>query len=121
MKKNGATGRLLAIMNKRHKTSKFAHEQKNANVLCFLDIEIKRVDNNLEFNVFRKPTTVPRYITSDSHHFIQHKMAAFNSIIDRMLKFPMNITNQREELKVISNIARINRYDDKFVNRIYQI
>jgi uncharacterized protein (UPF0335 family) len=85
-----------------------------------LDIEIKRVDNNLEINVFRKPTAVPRYITSDSHHCIQHKMAAFNSIIDRMLTFPMNITNQQEELKIINNIARINGYDEKFVNRIYQ-
>jgi hypothetical protein len=37
-----------------------------------------------------------------------------------MLKFPMNITNQREELKIINNIARINGYNDKFVNRIYQ-
>jgi hypothetical protein len=84
--------------------------------LCFLDIEIKRVDNNLEFNVFRKPTAVARYITSDSHHCIQHKMAAFNSMIDRMLKFPMNISNQQDELKIIKNIARINRYDEKFVD-----
>jgi hypothetical protein len=60
MKKNGAIGRLLTIMNKRHNTIKFTHEQDNANVLCFLDIEIKRVGNNLEFNVFRKPTAVPR-------------------------------------------------------------
>jgi hypothetical protein len=47
-------------------------------------------------------------------------MAAFNSMIDRMLKFPMNITNQREELKIIDSIARFNGYDDKLVNRIYQ-
>jgi hypothetical protein len=47
-------------------------------------------------------------------------MAAFNSMIDRMLKFPINITNQQEELKIINNIARINGYDDKFMNRIYQ-
>jgi hypothetical protein len=48
-------------------------------------------------------------------------MASFNSMIDRMLKFPLNITNQREELKINNNnIARINGYDDKFVKRIYQ-
>jgi hypothetical protein len=41
-------------------------------------------------------------------------------MIDRMLKFSMNIANQQEELKIINNIARINGYDDKFVNRIYQ-
>jgi uncharacterized protein (UPF0335 family) len=46
-------------------------------------------------------------------------MATFNSMIERILKFPMNITNQREELKKIYNIAFINGYDDKFVNRIY--
>jgi hypothetical protein len=72
MKKNGAIERLLTIMNKRYNTIKFTQEQENANVLCFLFIEIKRVDNNLDFNVFRKPTAVPRYITSDSHHCIQH-------------------------------------------------
>jgi hypothetical protein len=37
-----------------------------------------------------------------------------------LLKFPMNITNQREELKIINSIARINGYNDKFMNRIYQ-
>jgi hypothetical protein len=47
-------------------------------------------------------------------------MAGFNSMIDRMLKFPINITNQQEELKIINNIARINGYDDKFMNRINQ-
>jgi hypothetical protein len=42
-------------------------------------------------------------------------------MIDRMLKFPLNITNQREDLKINNNnIARINGYDDKFVKRIYQ-
>jgi hypothetical protein len=47
-------------------------------------------------------------------------MAAFNSMIVRMLKFPMNIINQREELMMINNITWINGYDDKFLNRIYQ-
>jgi hypothetical protein len=32
----------------------------------------------------------------------------------------MNITNQQEELKIINNITRINGYDEKFVDRIYQ-
>jgi hypothetical protein len=41
-------------------------------------------------------------------------------MIDRMLKFPMNITNQQKELKIINNIAQINRYDNTFVKRIYQ-
>jgi hypothetical protein len=41
-------------------------------------------------------------------------------MIDRILKFQMNITNQREELQIIKNIARINGHDDKFVNQIYQ-
>jgi hypothetical protein len=46
-------------------------------------------------------------------------VSVFNSEIDSMLKFQMNITNQREKLKIIfNNIARINGYDDKFVNRI---
>jgi hypothetical protein len=41
-------------------------------------------------------------------------------MIDRMLKFQMNIANQLEELNIINNIARSNGYDDKFVTRIYQ-
>jgi hypothetical protein len=71
MKKSGAIGRLLTIMNKRHNTIKFTHEQENANVWCFFDIEIKRVDNNLKFNVFHKPTAVPRYITASNIRWLR--------------------------------------------------
>jgi uncharacterized protein (UPF0335 family) len=92
----------------------------NLQYLSNLDFRVPRQISVSIFNVSRKSTAVPRYITSDSQHCIQHKMAAFNSMIDRLLKFPMNITNQREELKIINNIARINGYDDKFVKRIYQ-
>jgi predicted GIY-YIG superfamily endonuclease len=118
--KRGSIERLLTITNRRYNTIKFTYEVEDQDVLCFLDAEIKRVANTLEFNIYRKPTMTSRYITNDSHHCVQHKSAAFNCMINRLCSTTMSSANKLEELRKIKTIARINGYDEKFVDRIYE-
>jgi hypothetical protein len=115
--KTNTIERLLVIMNRRHNTIKFTYEIEQQNVLCFLDAEIRRSDTNLDFNVYRKPTATERYITIDSH-CIQHKSAAFNSMVNRLFTIPMSADNKLKEIKKIKLIAKINGYSEEFVDRI---
>jgi IS1 family transposase len=105
MKKN-TINRMLVIIKRRHNTIKFTHEVEDNETLCFLDTQIKRVDKKLTFNIYRKPTATFRYIPIESHHSIEHKSAAFNSMIHRLVK-------------EIKTIAKINVYSEEFVDRIH--
>jgi hypothetical protein len=118
MKRN-TIDRLLVIMNRRHSTIKFTHEIEENNSLCFLDVQIKRVDSTLVFNVYRKPTMTSRYIPIESHHSIQHKSSAFNSMIHRMITTPMSPEDKLTELNQIKQIAKVNGYSAKFIDRIH--
>jgi hypothetical protein len=76
----------------------------------FLDTQIKRLDKKLSFNVYRKPTATPRYISNESHHNIQHKSAAFNSMVHRLVTIPMSPDDAVSELNEIKNIAKIKHF-----------
>jgi hypothetical protein len=107
-------------MNRRHVTIKFTYEMENDNTLCFLDTTIQRTENGLKFNIFRKPTSTSRYITNDSYHPIQHKKAAFNSMIDRCFTIPMSTDDQQKEVSKIKQIAQINGYRENTIDIIYK-
>jgi hypothetical protein len=85
--------RLLIIMNRRHNTIKFTYEIEQENVLFLLDAEIRRSDTNLDFNVYRKSTAAKRYITIDSQYCIQHKSAAFNSMVNHLFTILLKRSN----------------------------
>jgi hypothetical protein len=84
-----------------------------------VDKQIKRVDKKLTFNIDRKSTVTSRYILIESHHSIQHKSAAFNSMIHRLVTTPLSPDDARTELNEIKTIAKINGYSEKFVDRIH--
>jgi hypothetical protein len=94
-------------------------EVEDNETLCFLDTQIKRVDKKLTFNIYRKPKATSRYIPIESHHSIQHKSAAFNSMIHRLVTTPLSPDDATTELNEIKTIAKINGYSEEFVDRIH--
>jgi hypothetical protein len=87
--------------------------------LCFLDTQIKRVDKKLSLNIYRTTTATSRYIPIESHHRIQHKSAAFKSMIHRLVTTPLSPDDATTELNEIKTIAKINGYSEEFVDRIH--
>jgi predicted oxidoreductase (fatty acid repression mutant protein) len=59
-------------------------------------------------------------MTIDSHHCIQHKSAAFNSIVNRLFIIPMIAENKLKELKRIKRIAKTNGFSEEFVDKIHK-
>ena len=97
----------------------FTIELENNNKLNFLDLTIEKRIPNLVFNIFRKTTNSNTIITADSNHSMQHKLAAFNSMIYRATNIPLSPEAQRREMDAIRQIARNNGYNEKMVNNIH--
>ncbi len=107
----------LEFINSKFPSIKFTHELESNNEIAFLDLKIKRNDDSsLSFSIYRKPTTTNRFITSNSHHNFQHKQAAFNCMIHRLLYIPMTRENYSTELDQIYQIADINGPYKQFVD-----
>ena len=108
----------LHTLNSQFESIKFTYETEVNGVLPFLDLEIIRNNNKLEFGIYRKPTATQRYITSDSYCNLQHKHAAFNSMTYRLCNIPLAPNKFQQELKEINKIAEVNGFDKTIVNTL---
>jgi hypothetical protein len=88
----------------------FTVETETDNQLPFLDILVKREHENLSFSIYRKPTSTQLFIQNDSNHCKQHKMAAFNSMFNRLLSIPMKVEDFEKEKEYIFQTGKINGY-----------
>jgi hypothetical protein len=79
--------------------------------LPFLNFEVRRNDNTrLLFKISHKPTNTQRFIINESHPSVQHKMAAFNSMLHRAMSIPITEEDRQAELNYIYETACLNGY-----------
>lgn len=110
----------MKILNEQSPTIKFTMEREQNGKLPFLDVLVTRINNKLDFNVYRKPTNTDRYITRDSYCRKSTKLAAFNSMVYRLCRLPLSVINYMEELKNIKRIANINGYTDEEIETLVE-
>ncbi|XP_050513525.1 uncharacterized protein LOC126889333 [Diabrotica virgifera virgifera] len=109
----------LDFLNTLHDTIKFTLEiQNDSKSLNFLDLTLTLRNGTIDFGIYRKPTHTGTVIPADSHHPIQHKLAAFYSYINRLVSIPLTTTSFNKELKIIQQIAVNNGYTVDLVNKI---
>lgn len=60
---------------------KFTSEKEVEERLLFLDLYIKRSNDKLEFEIYRKKAQAYKYIKNTSNHCWQHKIITWNSIV----------------------------------------
>ncbi|XP_055623481.1 uncharacterized protein LOC129766908 [Toxorhynchites rutilus septentrionalis] len=112
-------GKTLDMLNSRHDSITFTCEKEVDGKLPFLDLEITRKeDNTLKFGIYRKPTSIDRFITSDSNHFGAQKQATFHSMAHRLYNVPMEEEEFAKEEENIYKAATVNGYGKEFVERI---
>lgn len=66
-------------------------------ISSFDDLLIKRDHETLKFEVYRMKTHTYTYITNNSNHCWQHKMAAWDSSVYRLASIPMSITDYKKK------------------------
>ena len=98
----------------------FTLENEVGGRLHFLDLTVTKdfVTKKLCFNIFRKPTMTDAVIHASSFHPISQKLAAFHSMIHRLLSIPLSIKDYIEELNTIKVIAFNNGYNERIIDNI---
>jgi hypothetical protein len=71
----------------RHLEFKISEEENNS--INYLDLSIHRNTNSTDLGIYWKPTHIDVTIQFCSNHPHEHKQAAFNYCINRMLTLPI--------------------------------
>lgn len=116
--KRSDLNRLLKTLNEQYESINFTYEEEREGKLAFLDLMLCRKNDRIDIAVHHKPTSTMRYITADSHTPIQHKKAAFHSMIHRLVKLPLSLSNYNIEYNHILTVAKRNGYRKKMIDDI---
>ena len=96
----------------------FTIELDQDNQISFLDALITRSHgNNLEVDVYRKPTHTDRYLDFNSHHDIKHKISTARTLLHRAKTLPTKHTSKQDELNHITTTLKCNGYPDKIIKQ----
>nr|XP_022909888.1 uncharacterized protein LOC111421016 [Onthophagus taurus] len=118
-KDNNTINKIHKYINSIHSKIQFTIEQEKNNEINYLDINIKRTqDNGFIFNTYRKPTQTDAVIPYDSYHCNAHKLAAFRSHIHRAYNSKMNTENLTTEINTIYQVAKNNNFPTYIINNI---
>ena len=109
-----------SYLNTIHPNIKFTLEIETNNSLPFLDLKLTKLNKQLHFSIYRKPTTTKHVIPFDSISPLSHKLAAFRSLFYRLLNIPLNQTTYQQELATIFSIAQTNKFPFDTINNLYQ-
>ena len=88
-------------INSIHPKLKFIIDIEKDNSINFLDLTITKQNNTHMYKIYRKPTTTDMVIRKLSNHPTQHKHAAFNHMLHRLTKIPINKQDYDNELNII--------------------
>ena len=112
--------KIMTEINNIHSNIKFTLETEEINKLNYLDITIINKEPHFEYAIYRKPTHTDLIIPNSSNHPPQHKMAAFNYLLRRMIKIPLNEQERNKERNIIHQIANVNGYKINTIIKLEQ-
>jgi hypothetical protein len=100
----------LEDFNAIHSKLKFTMEQGTQNGINYLDLTIKKNQNELNFEIYRKPTATDLILHNTSCHPYEHKKSAINYLHNRMNKRKITKKNKKKEKEIIEQILKNNEY-----------
>jgi len=109
----------LNHLNNIHPKIKFKLETELDSKLNFLDVTITRTASNKpSIGIYRKPTQTDLVIPAHSNHPQNYKMAAFRSLIFRLLNYNLEKHEYEKEKSIIEQIAISNGYKPYLISNI---
>ena len=95
----------------------FTIETEKDNQINFLDFTIRKRDHEMNFNIYRKPTTTDT-IQYDSCHPPEQKFAAIRYLTHRLMNYHVSITNKEKEYRTIQQILHKSNFQTHQLNNI---
>jgi hypothetical protein len=95
----------------------FNVEEENNNQLNFLDITIKKDNNWINFDIYRKPMTTDIIIPQESCHPMEQKLSAVRYLQTKNETYPTDPDCKLREKSVINHILLNNNSDSSIARR----
>jgi hypothetical protein len=99
-----------------HLTFKLTCEENNS--ISYLDLTLTRHNTSIISSIFRKPTITDTTIHYTSNHPLEHKLAAFGSLVNSMQKLSLTQKARKQEKNTIPHIAISNGYPVKLIDQL---
>ncbi|KAJ8933568.1 hypothetical protein NQ318_019489 [Aromia moschata] len=94
-------------------------ETEKDGVLPFLDVLVKRTNNNkLVHGVYRKKTHTDRYLNATSHNHPQQKRSLIKTLVHRAETIICDDESRPEELQQIKEALTKNGYNEKDIDTV---
>jgi len=106
--------------NSMHSNIQLSPTLETNNQISFLDLVIIRKTQQLEIDIYRKPTRTDTTINYLSNHTMEQKLATYRYHIARMLRLPLNRSCQLREWKTILHIATSNNFPTTLLQKLKQ-
>jgi len=105
------------IMNNIDEHIEFKTSRDDKTINC-LDLSINRNANNVDLNIYRKTAYINITIHFTANHPHDHKLAAFNYYINRMITMPITEQAAKQEWKNIITMAHNNGFPEHIIYRL---
>jgi hypothetical protein len=109
---------IQSYVNKIHLNLAFTSTQEEKNSISYIDLSISRQTQGIEIGIYRKPTTTDTTINFSSNHPMEHKMAAYRYLINRMTTLPLSTTQKEAEWQTVLKIANSNGFPTSTIKRL---
>ncbi|PNF39362.1 hypothetical protein B7P43_G18159, partial [Cryptotermes secundus] len=96
--------------NTMHHKLKFKMEQQSQNKINYLDLTIMTNNNELKFEIYRKPTSTDLILHNTSCDPYEHKEAAINYLCNRINTYKLTNEGKIKEEGIITRILVNNEY-----------
>ena len=100
----------LDHINDLRPTIKFTMEKESNGELPFLDVLVKKSENQITTNVYRKPTHTGQYLNFMSNHSHTTKQGVVRSLLDRANKICNTTEGLHKELELVKTDLTTNGY-----------
>jgi hypothetical protein len=111
--------RFLRRINKWHPNINFTPEHEIEDKLAFLDVLVipdNKTDKYIT-TVYRKPTNTSLYLLYDSNQCRKYKLGLIRTLVIRILLICSTITHKDNELTLMKETLKKNRYPQHLIRR----
>jgi hypothetical protein len=84
----------------------------------YRDLIINRNDNSIAIETFKKPTSIDTTMHFASNHPMEHKMAAYEYLINRVNILSIRESNKQQEMNNILSMAKNNGFPLRLIQRL---
>jgi hypothetical protein len=108
---------LLTKFNSLHPDIQFKLESETESRLNFLDLTIHRMQDKLQYDIYRKPTATDIMIHSQSCHPREHKWSGISYLVNRLNTYPL--TTKKVEKNIIEHMLMANGFNPNILDNLY--